>query len=348
MKELLKKIVDQEPLSPQEIREGFEAILRPETRESEIALFLTSLSTRGLDVDILTEGARVMREHMMVVSLSIPNAIDTCGTGGDKSGSFNFSTAAGLLVAACGVPVAKHGNRAITSKSGSADLLEALGIPIELGPEEVAREIEGKNFGFMLAPRFHPATQRVQQVRKKLDMVTVFNFLGPLVNPAQVRRQLVGVFAPAIRPTMAEAFRRLGSEKVWVLSSEDGLDEMSLSGRTWVTEVTSSGIIEKTVEPEEAGLRKAELKHLKGGDAVHNAKLLRGVFEKTFLGPIRDGIILNAAAGLVVAGKVRDLKEGAVLAKDAIESGEALRKLESLRVKGARQKARRVRLRRKG
>lgn len=330
MKELLKKIVADEPLVPEEIRGGFEAILRPETRDSEIALFLTALSTRGLDADVLTEAARVMREKMIPVNLKVSGAVDTCGTGGDRSGSFNFSTAAGLLVAACGVPVAKHGNRAITSKSGSADLLEALGISIELGPEEVAQAIETKHFGFMMAPQYHPATQRVQQIRRKLDMVTVFNFLGPLLNPAKVRRQVVGVFAPGMRPILGEALRRLGSELAWVVSSESGLDELSPSGTTFVTEVTPEALVEKVVEPGEAGLRASDPKFLAGKDAAHNAKLLEGIFAKTFFGPIRDGVVLNAAAALVVSGKAADLKSGAIQAKDAIESGAALDTLKKL------------------
>jgi len=330
MKELLRKIIAEEPLSPEEIRGGFEAILRPETRNSEIALFLSSLSTRGLDADVLTEAARVLREHMTPVRLKSGAAVDTCGTGGDRSGSFNFSTAAGLLVAACGVPVAKHGNRAITSKSGSADLLEALGIPIDLGPEAVADAIDTRHFGFMMAPNYHPATQRVQQVRKQLDMVTVFNFLGPLLNPAGVRRQVVGVFAPGMRPILGEALRRLGTERAWVVSSESGLDELSPSGATFVTEVTPEGLTEKVVRPEEAGLRASDPKFLAGKDAAHNAKLLEGIFAKTFFGPIRDGIVLNAAAALLVAGKVDDLKAATVLAKDAIESGAALEILEKL------------------
>ncbi len=330
MKELLKKIIAEDPLAPEEIRGGFEAILSPETRDSEIALFLTSLSTRGLDADVLTEAARVLREKMTPVRLKVAGAVDTCGTGGDRSGSFNFSTAAGLLVAACGVPVAKHGNRAITSKSGSADLLEALGIPIDLGPEAVAAAIEANHFGFMLAPRYHPATQRVQQVRRQLDMVTVFNFLGPLLNPAQVKRQVVGVFAPGMRPVMGEALRRLGTERAWVVSSESGLDELSPSGPTYVTEVRPEGLEEKVVTPADAGLRPSDPKFLLGKDAAHNAKLLRGIFDKTFFGPIRDGVVLNAAAALVVAGKAKDLKEAAVQAKDAIESGAAAEKLESL------------------
>ncbi|MCE9624068.1 MAG: anthranilate phosphoribosyltransferase [Deltaproteobacteria bacterium] len=330
MKELLKKIISGEPLPPEEIRVGFETILREDTRDSEIALFLTSLSTRGLDADVLTEAARVLREKMTPVLLQAPDAIDTCGTGGDRSGSFNFSTAAGLLAAACGVPVAKHGNRAITSKSGSADLLEALNIPIDLGPEAVAEAIEKKHFGFMLAPRYHAATQRVQKIRKQLDVTTVFNFLGPLLNPAKVRRQVVGVFAPGMRPILGEALRRLGTEMAWIVSSEEGMDELSPSGPTYVTEVTPEGLVEKTVNPADAGLRASDPKFLLGKDAAHNAKLLRGIFGKTFFGPIRDGIVLNAAAALVVSGKAQDLKAGAVMAKGAIESGEAEEILEKL------------------
>ncbi|HKX11620.1 MAG TPA: anthranilate phosphoribosyltransferase [bacterium] len=330
IKELLRKIVDGEALKPEEIRGGFEAILKEETRDSEIALFLTSLSTRGIDADVLTEAARVLREKMTPVRLTAQGAIDTCGTGGDKSGSFNFSTGAALLAAACGVPVAKHGNRAISSKSGSADLLEALGIPIELGAEDVAAAVARDNFGFMLAPRFHSATARVQQIRKRLETTTVFNFLGPLLNPAGVKRQVVGVFAPAMRPIMAEALRRLGTEKAWVVSSDQGMDELTPSGLTYVTEVSPEGLREELVQPGDAGLRESDPKYLAGKDAAHNAKLLRGIFDKTFFGPIRDGLVLNAAAALIVAGKAKDLKEGAVMAKDAIESGAASELLERL------------------
>ncbi|HKY63334.1 MAG TPA: anthranilate phosphoribosyltransferase [bacterium] len=330
MRELLRKIVDGAPLSPAEIRGGFEAILKEETRDSEIALFLTSLSTRGIDADVLTEAAKVLREKMTPVRLTTLGAIDTCGTGGDKTGSFNFSTGAALLAAACGVPVAKHGNRAISSKSGSADLLEALDIPIELGAEEIAAAVARDGFGFMLAPRFHPATARVQQIRKRLETTTVFNFLGPLLNPAGVKRQVVGVFAPAMRPVMAEALRRLGTEKAWVVSSDQGMDELSTGGLTYVTEVSPEGLREELVQPGDAGLRESDVKFLAGKDAAHNAKLLRGIFDKTFFGPIRDGLVLNAAAALVVADKAKDLKEAAVLAKDAIESGAAADILERL------------------
>jgi len=331
LRELLKKMVDGAPLSPEEIRGGFEALLLEETRDSEIALFLTSLSRRGLDADALTEGARVLRERCTRVELAGLSAIDTCGTGGDRSGSFNFSTAAGLLASACGVPVAKHGNRALTSKSGSADLLEALGIPIEGSPAQVADRVRERQFGFMLAPEFHPATRRVQSVRKKLDMVTVFNFLGPLVNPAFVRRQVVGVFAPGMRPIMAEALRRLGAEKAWVLSSEDGLDEMSLGGRTWITEVTPSGLRELEISPEDAGLEKVELDFLLGGSAAENAQVLESIFSGAEQGPILDGILLNTASALLVADRAKDLLSGVAQAREAIASGAARNKLEQLK-----------------
>src|SRR5262249_34679924 len=191
-----------------------------------------------------------------------------------------------------------------------------------------AEAVERHGFGFMLATRYHPAVQRVQQVRKKLASVTVFNFLGPLLNPAGVRRQVVGVFAPGIRPILGEALRRLGAERAWVVSGEGGFDEMNPSGTTHITEVTLEGLIERAVEPGDAGLRASDAKFLAGKDAAHNAKLLRGIFAKTFFGPIRDGMVLNAAAALVVAGKAEDLKQGAVIGKDGIESGAALATLE--------------------
>ena len=331
MKAIISQVKSAEPLGTAPLREGFEAILSPETPEAEISEFLLALSERGLNADMLVGAAEVLREHMIPVDLEGLAAVDTCGTGGDRKGTFNFSTAAGILLAACGSPVAKHGNRAITSKSGSADLLEALGIPVQATPPEIVRRIRTKRFGFMLAPNFHPATARVQQVRKRLDEVTVFNFLGPLLNPAGVKRQVVGVFSNAIRPILAEAFFRLKAEKVWVVSGAEGMDEVSPSGITHVSEVTPSGIRELSVTPEDAGLRRTDEKFLRGGDAGFNAKLLRGIFERTFFGPIEDGILLNAAAGLVVMDQSEDLKAAVRVAKEALQSGAALAKLDELR-----------------
>ncbi len=329
--ELKRKITSGSPLTPEEIQEAFEWLIQPERTEEEIAEFLKGLSQRPITADLLTEAARNLRKRATKVSLKVNNAMDTCGTGGDQSGSFNFSTAAALVIAACGVPVAKHGNRSITSKSGSADLLEALGIPIGLGPEEVARSVEENHFGFMLAPNYHPALKKVQKVRRELKTVTVFNFLGPLLNPAGVVRQLVGVFSNEMRPVMAQALKNLGIEKAWVVWGEGGLDEMSLIGKTWISEVTSQGIEEKVMEPQDAVLRKTEKNFIAGGDATLNAKILTGIFEKNFFGPIVGGILLNAGAALCVAECVKDIREGVGMARQAIENGEALALLNKLR-----------------
>lgn len=313
-----------------EIRQAFELLLDPNTSDEEIKSFLQELSKIPVSVDWLVEAALVLREKSVKVDLGDLEAIDTAGTGGDRSGSFNFSTAAALLAAACGVPVAKHGNRSITSGCGSADFLEALGISIEEGPEQVARSIRANYFGFMFAPRYHPATARVQKIRRELGKVTVFNFLGPLVNPAGVRCQVVGVFDNSSRPILAESLRRLGAMKAWVVWGEGGLDEMTLGGVTHLSEVTPEGVKEKTITPEDAVLRRCDPKFLKGGDAPHNAKILEGIFSKSFFGPLVHGVLLNTAAALVVAGRASDVKEGVARARLAIENGDAVKLLEKL------------------
>lgn len=333
MQSILQKINSSHEFTEAEIQEAFEALLSESTTDAEIESFLKALAKRPITVEWLTGGALCLREHATRIELGDIDALDTAGTGGDQSGSFNFSTAAALLTAACGVPVAKHGNRSLTSRSGSADLLEALGIPIDLTPQQVLQSIREYNFGFILAPQYHPATARVQRIRKQLKQVTVFNFLGPLSNPAQVKRQVVGVFDNKIRPLMAEALRRLGVNKAWVVWGEGGLDELSLSGKTFVSEVTLQDIREFSVSPEDAVLRQCELKYLKGGDGVENAKLLRGIFGRSFFGPLVNGVLFNTAAALRVADRVDDLKEGVRMARLAIENGEALALLERLEVK---------------
>jgi anthranilate phosphoribosyltransferase len=333
MKNFIEKLQRGAAFSGGEIRQAFEVLLHPDTTDTEIKTFLVELSKVPVTVEWLVEAARVLRGKSIKVSLGDIDAIDTAGTGGDRSGSFNFSTAAALLVAACGVPVAKHGNRSITSASGSADFLEALGVSIEDGAEQVTRSIRENHFGFMMAPRYHPATSRVQKIRRDLGMVTVFNFLGPLVNPAGVRRQVVGIFEDTLRPTLAEAMRQLGTQKGWVVWGEGGLDELTLSGPTHVSEVTPQGVVEKIITPEDGVLRRCDPKFLRGGDASHNAKLLEGIFAKSFFGPLVNGVLLNAAAALVVADRARDIKEGVAQARLALENGEGTKLLERLRVK---------------
>ncbi len=322
-------------LSEDEIEQGFADFFSEELSDEQIQGLLVSVSKRPVDADLLTGAARAFLRRGIKVELHGLDAIDTAGTGGDRSGSFNFSTAAALLAAACGVPVAKHGNRSISSRSGSADLLEALGIPIELGPVEVAQAVRDHGFGFMLAPRYYGATRRVQEARRRYGGVTVFNFLGPLLNPARVKRQVVGVFDPTLRVVMAEAVYRLGTEKSWVLWGEGGIDEVSLAGKTWVSEVTSQGITERVFEPEQVALRKCELKFLRGGEGPFNAKLLRGIFDKSFFGPLVNGVLINAGAALVVSGRVSDLREGVSLARVTLDEGRASRFLQELTASSA-------------
>lgn len=335
MRIIIEKLKAGTQLGPEEIRKAFESLLREDTDDDQIRDFLLELTRVPIDVDWLVQAANVLREHCVPVELGGLEALDTSGTGGDQSGSFNFSTAAALLVAACGVPVAKHGNRSISSKSGSADLLEALGIPIDLGPGEVALSIKENNFGFMMAPRYHPATARVQKIRRELKVVTIFNFLGPLVNPAKVRRQVLGVFDPQLRPILAQALYRLGTSKSWVVWGEGGMDEITLAGRTLVSEVTSTGIREMELEPEAAVMRKVDSKFLQGGDGEKNAKLLRGIFSQSFFGPLLDCTLLNAGGALVVADQAEDLREGVRRARLAIEEGKAHELLARLAGKAA-------------
>ncbi len=332
MDSLLKSLEQQKKISPNQLSELLENLLDPEMSEEQIKRTLFALTQLQLDADLLTAAALVLRKHAVKVTLSV-EAIDTCGTGGDGSGSFNFSTAAAILVAACGVPVAKHGNRAITSKSGSADLLEALDIPIDMEVPGVMHAVQKHHFAFMLAPKFHPAMAKVQKMRRELKLVTLFNFLGPLLNPAQVTRQIVGVSKNELRPLIAQALQNLGSQKAWVVWGEGGLDEMNLTGKTFVSEISPNTITEKIITPEEIALRSCELKDLKGGDAATNAKLLQGIFNRSFFGPLVSGVLYNAAAALVVAGQANDLREGLQIAKLALQEGKAAKKLEQLKIK---------------
>lgn len=331
MDKLIKKLRDQGSLSDKEITEVFELLLASETTEAQIKDFLKISAELPVDAAWLTGGAQALREHCLKVDLGEIQALDTAGTGGDATGSFNFSTAAALLAAACGVPVAKHGNRSISSKSGSADLLEALGVPIDLGPEEVRASVAKNHFGFMMAPKYHPATAKVQQQRRALGKVTVFNFLGPLANPARVPFQVLGVNRHELRPVMAEALKRLGTKHAWVLWGEGGMDECSLLGSTHVCEVRGGKIREFSFSPEDVTLRRTELKYLKGGDGAHNAKLLEGIFAGSFFGPIVQGVILNAGAALVVGGAAEDIQDGVRQAKLGLNEGKALELLQRLR-----------------
>jgi anthranilate phosphoribosyltransferase len=258
-----------------------------------------------------------------------PDAIDVVGTGGDASGSFNISTCAALIVAGAGVPVAKHGNRALSSRSGAADVLSALGVNIELSPEQIGLCIREAGIGFMFAPAHHPAMKNVAATRVELGTRTIFNLLGPLSNPAGVRRQMIGVFSKHWTEPLAQVLKNLGADRVWVVHGSDGLDEITTSGPSSVTALENGAIRNFQILPEDVGLPKVKPEALRGGDAATNAKAVEDVLEgkKT---PLRDVALLNAAAALVVAGKAKDLKAGFDLAAHAVDSGEAEGRLDRL------------------
>jgi anthranilate phosphoribosyltransferase len=289
---------------------------------------LMALRVRGETVDEITGAVTAMRDKMLRVAAP-PDAVDVVGTGGDASGSFNISTCAAFIVAGAGVPVAKHGNRALSSKSGAADVLGALGVKIELAPEIVARCIKEAGIGFMFAPAHHPAMKNVGPTRVELGTRTIFNLLGPLSNPAGVKRQMVGVFSRQWVEPIAQVLKNLGAETVWVVHGSDGLDEITTSGPTYVAALENGAVKSFEVTPEEVGLKRIKPEALRGGDANHNAQALTDVLRGKG-GAFRDVAVLNAAAGIVVAGKAKDLKQAVALAEKSITSGEAMGRLQRL------------------
>ena len=327
-KPLLGKVASGAPLSAAEAQAAFDMMLSGEVTPSQMGAFLMGLRVRGESVDEITGAVTAMRARMLRVTAPA-GAIDVVGTGGDGSGSYNVSTLAAIIVAACGVPVAKHGNRAASSKSGSSDVLTALGVKIGIAPEAVARCVAGAGIGFMMAQTHHAAMRHVGPARVELGTRTIFNLLGPLSNPAGVKRQLLGVFAAQWLEPLAEVLRALGSERVWVIHGSDGLDEMTTTGPTHVAELKNGAIRRFEVTPEEIDLPRAAPADLKGGDAAHNAAALRAVLDGE-KGAYRDIAILNAAAALVVADKAGTLQDGAGLAARALDSGAARAALAAL------------------
>jgi anthranilate phosphoribosyltransferase len=287
-----------------------------------------ALRVRGETVEEITGAVTAMREKMLRV-LAPTDAIDVVGTGGDASGSFNISTCAALIVAGAGVPVAKHGNRALSSRSGAADVLAALGVNIELTPEGVSRCIKQAGIGFMFAPAHHPAMKNVGPTRVELGTRTIFNLLGPLSNPAGVKRQMVGVFSRQWIEPLAQVLKNLGSESVWVVHGSDGLDEITTAAPTHVAALENGAVRTFEITPEELGLQRVKPEALRGGDAKENAQALIDVL-KGKSGAFRDVATLNAAAALVVAARAKDLKQALALAQKSIDSGEAATRLQRL------------------
>jgi anthranilate phosphoribosyltransferase len=308
-------------LSAEQAAEVLREVMEGNASEVETAALLVALRTKGETVDELTGLARTMRALATPVDAGRDDLVDTAGTGGGRP-TFNVSTTAALIAAGAGCAVAKHGNRSATSRSGSADVLEALGARIDLGPDEVARCIRDVGFGFMFAPAHHQAMRFVVPVRKELAVRTIFNFLGPLTNPAGARRQLLGVSDPRFLDTIAGALAQLGVERALVVCSEDGLDEMSTSGPTQVVEVTEERTERWSVGPEDVGLRVAGHDEIQGGEPVHNAEITRRIMAGE-PGPPRDLAVLNAGAAIYVAGRVESLEEGVRRAEAAIDDGRA-------------------------
>ncbi|GBD49459.1 anthranilate phosphoribosyltransferase [Methylopila sp. Yamaguchi] len=327
-KAVIAHVADGRALDRAGAEAAFDHIMSGEATPAQIGAFLMALRLRGETVDEIAGAVATMRAKMTTVDAPA-DAVDVVGTGGDGAGSVNVSTCAAFVVAGCGVTVAKHGNRALSSKSGSADVLKALGVNVDASPELIGRCIAEAGVGFMFAPNHHAAMRHVGPARTELGVRTIFNLLGPLSNPAGVRRQMVGVFAAKWVEPIAEALARLGSERAWVVHGSDGLDEITTSGATKVAELRDGAVRTFDVSPEDAGLPRHSPEALKGGDAEANAVALRAVLDGD-KGAYRDVSILNAAATLIVAGRVNTLEEGAALAADAIDSGGAYSRLDAL------------------
>lgn len=308
-------------LSRDEMRAATGLLLDGAVADEDIAAFLLALKARGETVEEIVAAAEAVRARALRVSAP-DDAIDVCGTGGDGSHTYNISTAVAFIVAGCGVPVAKHGNRAASSRSGTADVLHALGVDIEAAPETTARAIREAKVGFMWASHHHKAFAQVAAVRKKLGVRTIFNALGPLTNPAGARRQLMGVYDRALIGPLASALIELGADRAWVVAGGDGLDELTTTGASFVAEARGGAVTSFTVTPEDAGLRRAKAEDLKGADPAANAGALRALLGGA-PGPYRDIAVLNAAAALIVAGKAASLRDGAGLAARAIDDGRA-------------------------
>ena len=333
IREAIVHLVAGQSLSETEAAAAMEEIMTGQATPSQLGAFLTALRLKGETVDEVTGLARVMREQAVHVPLAAHvHAVDTCGTGGDASGTFNVSTAAGLVVAALGQPVAKHGNRAATSKCGSADVLEALGVKLELGPEHVAACVERVGFGFMFAPTYHPAMRHVGPTRSQIGIRTVFNILGPLTNPAGARYQVLGVADARLLPLMGEALLRLGCERALVVHGDDGVDEISLAAPTRVCEVNGGAgdVRAYTIQPEELGLSLHAREEVLGGDAQRNASLLRDILGGSARGAPADMVALNAGAALYITGRAESVRDGIRQAHDALRTAKAITTLEAL------------------
>jgi len=327
-KGLIGRVAERQELSVEDARTAFDIMMSGDATPSQMGGFLMALRVRGETVDELTGGAMAMRAKAQGITAPA-NAIDTCGTGGDAKGTWNVSTAVSFVLAAHDIPVAKHGNRALSSKTGAADVLTALGVNIECPFPLVEKSLRDACIGFLMAPRHHGAMRHVGPTRVELGTRTIFNLLGPLSNPAGAKRQIMGVFAKQWVEPLAHVQNQLGAERVWVMHGADGMDELTTTGVTHVAELVNGQVRTFDVTPEDAGLAVASPDDLKGGEPAENAAALRGVLQGQ-KNAFRDIVLLNAAAGLIVAEKTETLREGADMAAEVLDNGRALARLEQL------------------
>lgn len=329
IREAIARLVEKVNLSSEEAEVVMQEIMLGEATPSQISAFLTALRMKGETPEEIAGCARAMRAHATKVVTSQSPLMDTCGTGGDGISTFNISTVVAFVIAGAGVAVAKHGNRSVSSRCGSADVLETLGVRIDLGPEEIGRCLDDIGIGFLFAPRLHPAMKHALPSRREIGIRTIFNVLGPLTNPASASIQLLGVYDPGLTETMAEVLSLLGSYRVLVVHGADGLDELSTTGINKVTQLHKGQITTYHLDPQELGLPQAELAQLRGGLPEENARIVRALLQGE-KGAKRDIVLLNAAAGLLAAERAADFEEGLILAAESIDSGRAIDKLEQL------------------
>jgi anthranilate phosphoribosyltransferase len=320
--QLLEKLTRHEDLTTDEAAAAMREVMAGRAAPAQLAALLSALVMKGERPAEIVGFARTMREHAVKLSSPLGEAFDTCGTGGDRSGTFNISSAAALVVAACGVPVAKHGNRSVSSQCGSADLFERLGVNVAAPPPVVERSLREAGIAFFFAPLFHPSMKHAAQTRRDLGIRTAFNLLGPLTNPAGATRQIVGVPRPELTELMAHALRMLGTKRAWVVHGAEGIDEISIAGYTKVAECRDGAVHTFYIHPSEFGLEKSNGNAIVGGDAAVNAEIVRGVLEGR-RGPARDVVLINAGASLFVAGAVASVRDGLRRAAEAIDSGAA-------------------------
>lgn len=339
IKDAIKKVVEGRNLTREEAGLAMETIMQGNATPAQIAALLVALRVKGESIDEITGFAEKMREHAVHIFPHTQNLVDTCGTGGDLAGTFNVSTVSAIVAAAAGMPIAKHGNRSVSSRCGSADVLEALGVKVDLEPKRVEESIDQIGFGFIFAPKFHLAMKHALPTRREIGISTVFNILGPLTNPANAQAQVLGVFRPGLTKIMAEALKNLGTRQALIVHGMDGLDEISLTEKTQVTELRGGQIKTYFITPEDFGLVRKPRAEILGGTAEENAAIAIDILKQEERGARREIVLLNAAAALYVGGKVNDLNEGAALAAATIGSGAAAKKLEEIITFTSKQKS---------